>query len=245
MYYSYLRYIRHIILPNVGIIGQDAIKNSKVLCIGIGGLGSAALLYLSAVGIGCIGIVDFDIVSYSNLNRQIIYTQTDIGKKKTTCAAKFIKKFNNKTKLIIHDLKLKIDNCFNLFKNYDIILDCTDNLETKFLISDFSTKLKLPLVHGSVFGTEGYIINFLNNDTCYRCLYNNSKELSLYSYGILGPVAGIIGSIQALICILIILNKKNLFFFDDFNSKLFIFNFLKLNIISYKIEKLFNCTTCS
>lgn len=244
MYKKYLKYLRHIILPEVGLLGQDLLINSKILCIGAGGLGSSVLIYLSASGVKNLGIIDFDIVSCTNLNRQIIYSSLDIGKKKVNCAYKYLKNLNSSVNLFIYDFKLNKNNCFNLFKNYDLILDCTDNLESKFLINDISIKLKKPFIHASVFGLEGYLISFLDSKSCYRCLHNDYSDLLCYSYGIIGPVAGIIGSLQSLIAIFILLKKNNLYFFNEFNSKLYFFNFKCFSLNNYTVKKNIHCTVC-
>jgi len=240
----YSRYIRHIILSDIGLVGQDILGKSKVLCIGAGGLGSPALMYLAATGVGSIGIVDFDVVNLSNLNRQVIFSYDDIGKNKAICAKNYIVKLNNSIDVSVYDYKLSYSNCFDLFKDYDVILDCTDNLESKFLINDFSIKLNIPLVHGSVFGLEGYVAVFLKGFSCYRCLYRDVNSLECINHGIIGPVTGIIGSLQALISIVLLLRRKNKDFSCDLFFSLFLFDFKFFKFRSLNVKSLYKCNFC-
>jgi len=242
----YTRYIRHIILPDIGLKGQDVLKRSKVLCVGAGGLGAPALIYLAAAGVGSIGIVDFDVVSVSNLNRQIIFNQLDIGKSKAVCAKRYISRLNSSINVDIHELRLSYSNCPDIICNYDIILDCTDNLESKFLINDLAIKFNIPLVHGSVFGFEGYVSVFVDNSACYRCLYHSFADLECVSHGIIGPVAGIVGSIQALEVIKLLLARSNKnIFLSHLVSRLFILDFKMLDFRFLDIKKHINCGICS
>ncbi len=245
MYNLYTRYLRQIILPDIGFIGQDLLKKSKVLCIGVGGLGSSALLHLVSAGVGYVGIVDFDVVDISNLNRQIVFNQSDLGKKKVFCAKKRMLDFNKDANIFIYDTKISYSNYLSVMSSYDIILDCTDNLESKFLISDCAIKLNIPLIHGSVFGFEGYVSMFLKNKFCFRCLYKSFFDFQCISYGILGPVAGITGSIQALEAIKWLLNSTTLS--KDFRhlvAKLFILDFKTLTFKVLKLKKDINCVVC-
>ncbi len=242
----YTRYIRHVILPDVGLKGQDVFKKSKVLCVGAGGLGASALIYLAATGIGSIGIVDFDIVDVSNLNRQIIFNESDIGKNKSECARRYISRLNSSIKIDVYDLKLSYLNCFDIVSKYDVVLDCTDNLESKFLINDIAIKLNIPLVHGSVFGFEGYVSVFSGESACYRCLYNSFGGLECVSHGILGPVAGIVGSIQALEVIKLLLTRcDETLFLSHLMSKLLILDFKMFDFRFLEIKKQHDCGICS
>lgn len=240
MYNLYRRYIRHIILPDFGLKKQDILLKSSILCIGAGGLGSSALIYLAGSGIGSIGIADFDKVSYDNLNRQILFNKFDIGKKKAICAKRFINKFNPFININLYDYKLSYDNSFDIFSKYDIILDCTDNIESKFLINDICKKLKIPFIHGSVFGSEGYVVTFFNNEFCYRCLYKDLKDLKCFNHGITGFVAGIIGTLQAFLSIKFLLNRNDYFYFN----KLFFFDFKNILFNSLDIKNLNKCNFC-
>ncbi len=244
---TYSRYIRQIILPNFGFRGQDYLKKAKVLCVGSGGLGSPALIYLASAGIGTIGIIDFDIVSHTNLNRQILFNEKDIGKKKVFCAKKYIYNLNSNIKIKTYDVQLVHRNCFNIFYKYDVILDCTDNLKTKFLINDYAIKLNIPLIHGSVFGYEGYVSIFHKKRFCYRCLYKNFYRIEGICHGILGPVAGIIGSFQALETIKLLLNKKNILSKYKFRLShgLLVFDFRTLLFRFLKVKRNLKCYVCS
>jgi len=240
----YSRYIRHIILPNIGIKGQDVLKNAKILCVGAGGLGSPALTYIVSTGVGNIDIIDFDIVNITNLNRQVIFDYNDIGKNKALCAKNNLLRLNNAVKIKAYNKKLSLSNILDSIDQYDIILDCTDNLETKFLINDVSMKYNIPLIHASVFGLEGYISIFTKNTHCYRCLYNNFIGNNTLNYGILGSVAAIFGCLQALVTVKLLLYKfglKNNYLF--FNKIIFMdFNTFKFSILN--VKKNINCKIC-
>lgn len=243
MYNKYFRYIRHLILPNIGFKGQDILKKSKVLCVGSGGLGSPAIIYMAAAGVGNIGVMDFDNVSISNLNRQIIFNQHDIGKKKVTCTKDYISKLNNSTRIITHDMRLSSLNSFNLITTYDLVLDCTDNLESRFLINDTFVKHGVPVVHASVFGLEGYLSVFSFETFCYRCLYSNFNNNCL-NYGILGPVAGIFGSLQAVVTIELLLYKFKLKSNFNFFNKMMVMNLNSFDVSILKINKNNKCNIC-
>lgn len=239
----YNRYIRHIILKDIGFSGQKILNESKVLCVGAGGLGSPAMIYLSSTGIKNIGIIDFDKISESNLNRQIIFNQKDIGKKKVNCVKEFFKKFNKNTKITTYNTKLSNKNCLNIFKNYEIILDCSDNLKTKFLINDFAFKTGIPFIHGSVFGFEGYISAFYKKFGCYRCLYEDFKNIETINHGIIGHVAGVTGIIQSLIAIIFLINKNNINFIKNLCSNLIVLDFKNLDFKKISIKKK-KCKLC-
>lgn len=241
----YYRHIRHLILPEIGVEGQNFLSKSRVLCIGAGGLGSSALIHLACSGVGFLGIVDFDFVDVSNLNRQLMFNFSDIGKSKVFCAKNFLIKINPDLNIKIYDAKLAFLTCFDIMKDYDVVLDCTDNLESRFLINDFAVKLGIPMIHGSVFGFEGYVGIFSHTGACYRCLYNNLKYLNCMNYGILGSVAGIIGSIQALETIKLLLRKC--FLLDSnmyLNSKLLFLDFKTFEIKIINVKKSLYCAIC-
>lgn len=242
---SYYRYIRHLILPEIGIEGQDILRKSKVLCIGTGGLGSSALIHLACAGVGFLGLVDFDSVDITNLNRQIMFNFTDVGKSKVLCASDYLKKLNPELNIKVYESKFSFLTCFDIMKGYDIVLDCSDNLETRFLINDVAIKLDIPMVHGSVFGFEGYVGIFLRSGACYRCLYDNFKYLNCMNYGILGSVAGIVGSIQALETVKFLLNK--FCFLNSFiclDSKLLFLDFKMVDFKVIRVKKKSDCVVC-
>lgn len=234
MYKKYLTSLKQIILSDIGIKGQDAIAKTKILCIGTGGLGSPVLTYLLAAGITKIGISDFDKVDISNLNRQFIFKKIHIGEKKIKIAKNYITNINNKINVQTYK-KITYSNCIKIIKNYDLILECTDNYESKLIVSDCALKLKINVIHASVFGFEGYI-TLLKKGSCYRCLNNNYIASKYTDYGIVGAVAGAIGCIQTIEAIKIILNihKNELIFFDFKNN-----TFKKQNL-----KKIKKCSIC-
>ena len=160
MYNTYYKYLKHIILSDIGIKGQDELEKKKVLCVGAGGLGSPVLTYLSSAGINKIGIVEFDKIDITNLNRQFLFNIKNVGKKKITYAEKHVKKINKNIHLTLYKEKLSYLNAINIIKNYDIVVDCTDNSESKMIISDIAVKLNITVIHASIFGFEGYITIF-------------------------------------------------------------------------------------
>lgn len=241
MYNKYFNYLKHIILSDIGIESQDTLENKKVLCIGTGGLGSPVLTYLLLTGINKIGIAEFDTVDITNLNRQFIFNTEDIGKKKIDCTKNYIKKINKDIKPILYKKKITYQNGIKIFKLYDVIIDCTDNSESKMIISDLAVKLNVPVIHASIFGFEGYISIFKKNTFCYRCLCKNYKNSEHIEYGVLGAVAGVVGCIQVIETIKILL-KKNIF--TTLESKIMILDFKNLNIKIIKINRNPHCEIC-
>ncbi|MEI9961145.1 MAG: ThiF family adenylyltransferase [Limisphaerales bacterium] len=167
------RYSRHLILPEVGLAGQKKIKATSVLCIGAGGLGSPIAMYLAAAGIGKIGIVDFDTVDYSNLQRQILHTDADVGRSKAESAKETIRGINPNVEVVIHNTRISSENALDLIRPYDIVVDGTDNFPTRYLTNDACVILKKPNVYGSIFRFEGQASVFAPHlgGPCYRCLY--------------------------------------------------------------------------
>ncbi|HIH2762984.1 MAG TPA: HesA/MoeB/ThiF family protein [Candidatus Azoamicus sp.] len=245
MHYFYKRYIRHIVLSDIGILGQDILLNSKVLCIGAGGLGSSALVYLASCGVGNIGIVDFDKVDVSNLNRQFLYNVFDCGESKVFCAKNFLEKLNNNINIFTYNERISYINFLNIMIGYDIILDCTDSLESKFFINECGIKLNIPVIHGSILGFSGYISIFSREHGCYNCLYSDFSYVNFLGHGVLGPVAGIIGAFQAIECIKFLLNKNGAFGFNTLFSKILFFDFKNLNFLLLNFSKKKNCYICN
>ena len=237
------RFSRQIILKDIGVVGQKKIFSSKVLIIGVGGLGSPVAEFLSRAGVGTIGIVDNDKVSLSNLHRQSLYNTSDIGKFKVKIAKIKIKKINYITKVKIYNVRLNNINFKKIINNYDYIVDGSDNFETKFLINDFCLKYKKFLVTGAISKFDGHIFtfNFKNKkQPCLRCFFQESKIsddlLNCESEGILGTIAGIVGILQANEILKKILNiGKNL------NGYILILDFLNLKFRKVKIKKRKNC----
>ena len=233
------RFSRQIILKNIGILGQKKIIQSKVLIIGMGGLGCPAAEFLARAGVGSLGIVDYDNVNLSNIHRQSLYDNSDLNKSKVSIAKKKLKKINSKTKVICHKVKLNENNFNKIVKNYNYIVDGSDNFKTKFLINDFCIKSKKFLVTGAISKFDGHIFTFNFKDKktpCLRCFFQENKIsddiLNCEYEGILGTVAGIIGTIQANEILKQILNiGKNL------NGFILILDLLNLNFRKVKLNK--------
>ena len=206
------RYSRHLILPEVGMEGQQRLKAAKVLCVGTGGLGSPLALYLAAAGIGTLGLVDFDVVDASNLQRQIIHSTRDIGRKKLDSAEEKLKALNPALNVVKHDTMLTSANALSILGEYDIVADGTDNFPTRYLVNDACVLLGKPNVYGSVFRFEGQASIFATKDgPCYRCLYPEPPPPGLVPScaegGVLGILPGLVGVIQATEVIKLILGK--------------------------------------
>ena len=237
------KYSRQIILKNIGVLGQKKILNSRVLVIGMGGLGCPVAEFLTRSGIGSIGIVDHDLVSLSNIHRQTLYDEKDLGKSKVNVAQKKLQSINSKTKINIFNFKLDKKKFIKIIKNYDYVVDGTDNFETKFLINDISLKYKKFLVTGAISKFDGHIFTFdFNNkkNPCLRCFYQEetiSDDILNCEYeGILGTIAGTIGSMQANEILKKILNiGKNL------NGYILIIDLLNLNFRKVKFNKRKKC----
>ncbi|MDO8608427.1 MAG: molybdopterin-synthase adenylyltransferase MoeB [Phaeospirillum sp.] len=209
------RYIRQVILPELWPLGQEKLGAAKVLIVGAGGLGSPAALYLAAAGVGTVGLVDFDVVDLSNLQRQILHTTQRVGEAKTESARKTLTELNPEIKIETHNIKLTQDNAQSLFKNCDVIVDGSDNFATRYIINDTCVRLKKPFVHGSVLRFEGQVSVFWpGRGPCYRCLYSTppppEDSPSCAEAGVLGVLPGIIGTLQATETIKIILEKGDL-----------------------------------
>lgn len=243
------RYLRQISLSDIGIDGQFQLKKSKVLCVGIGGLGSPVLIYLASAGVGMIGIIDMDSVNITDLHRQIIFTSSDIGKKKVSVAKLYINNLNPDVFIKDYDFMLDDNNAEEIIKSYDVIVDCTDNLKTKFLINFYAVKFNIPMVYGSVYGFEGHVSIFYSNyGACYCCLYSNIKTSYIPNcseHGVIGAVTGIIGSIQAIETIKLILYLKLNSNIKNLISKLLIFNLKTIQFNILNLKKNINCNICS
>ena len=237
------KYSRQIILKNIGVLGQKKILNSRVLIIGMGGLGCPVAEFLTRSGVGFLGIVDHDLVDLSNIHRQTLYDEKDIGILKVKAAKKKLANINSKTKIDIYNLKLDKKKFIKILKNYDYVVDGTDNFKTKFLINDISLKYKKFLVTGAISKFDGHIFTFNFNDKknpCLRCFYQEktiSDDILNCEYeGILGTIAGIIGAIQANEILKKILNiGKNL------NGFILILDLLNLNFRKVKFNKRKKC----
>jgi molybdopterin/thiamine biosynthesis adenylyltransferase len=237
------RFSRQIVLKDIGIVGQKKILSSKVLIIGAGGLGSPVIEFLSRAGVGLIGVVDDDKVSLSNLHRQSLYNTSDIGKLKVKIVKDKIKKINPDTKVTIYKIRLNNNNFKKIINDYDYIVDGSDNFTTKFLLNDYCLKFKKILVTGAISKFDGHIFTFDFNDKrvpCLRCFFQESTIsddlLNCESEGILGTVAGIIGTIQANEVL-----KKILNIGMGLDGYIFILDLLHLNFRKVKLKKRKNC----
>jgi len=237
------KYSRQIILKNIGILGQKKILNSKVLIIGMGGLGCPVAEFLTRSGVGFLGVVDHDLVSLSNIHRQTLYDEKDLGKPKVMVAKKKLNNINSKTKIDIYNFKLNKKKFTKIVKNYDYIIDGADNFETKFLINDISLKYKKFLVTGAISKFDGHIFTFdFNNkkNPCLRCFYQeetiSDDILNCEHEGILGTIAGIIGTMQANEILKKILNVG-----QNLNGFILIIDFLNLNFKKVKFNKRKKC----
>jgi adenylyltransferase/sulfurtransferase len=238
------RYSRHLIIPDVAMAGQQRLMNAKVLCVGAGGLGSPALMYLAAAGVGTIGIVEFDTVDESNLQRQIIHGQSDIGKSKAQSAKAKISEINPYVNVITHEVRLDNSNVREIFSQYDIIVDGTDNFATRYLVNDACVLLKKPYVWGSIYRFDGQASVFwAEYGPCYRCLYPEPPPPGMVPScaegGVLGVLCATIGSIQTTEAIKVITGVG-----DPLIGSLMIYDALEMSFRKIKVRKDPNCPLC-
>jgi len=239
-----LRYSRHLIMPEVGMDGQLKLKQAKVLCIGAGGLGSPLALYLAAAGVGRLGIVDFDVVDFTNLQRQIIHDTSDVGRLKIESAKDTIADINPNVEVVAHETRLTSENALDIFRDYDIVADGTDNFPTRYLVNDACVLLGKPNVYGSIFRFEGQATVFYAKEgPCYRCLYPEPPPPGMVPScaegGVLGVLPGIVGSIQALETIKLILGRGR-----PLIGRLLLFDALDLKFRELKLRKNPECPVC-
>ena len=239
------RYSRHLIIPDVAMAGQQRLMNAKVLCVGAGGLGSPALMYLAAAGVGTLGIVEFDTVDESNLQRQIIHGQSDIGKSKAISAKEKIAEINPHVNVIVHELRLDTDNVMEIFSQYDLIVDGTDNFATRYLVNDACVLLKKPYVWGSIYRFDGQASVFwAEYGPCYRCLYPEPPPPGMVPScaegGVLGVLCASIGSIQTTEAIKLIAGIG-----EPLIGQLMIYDALEMSYRKIKVRKDPKCPLCS
>jgi molybdopterin/thiamine biosynthesis adenylyltransferase/rhodanese-related sulfurtransferase len=238
------RYSRHLIMPEVGMDGQLKLKQAKVLCIGTGGLGAPLGLYLAAAGVGRIGLVDFDKVDDSNLQRQILFSTKDVGRPKIEAAADRLRGLNPEIQIDTFDTMLSSENALEILKDYDIVVDGTDNFPTRYLVNDACVLLKKPNVYGSIFRFEGQATIFgYPEGPCYRCLYPEPPPPGLVPScaegGVLGVLPGIVGSIQAAETLKLIIGKG-----DSLVGRLLLFDALAMRFRELKLRKNPDCPIC-
>ena len=241
------RYSRHLIIPDVGMDGQKRLKNAKVLVIGAGGLGSPALLYLAAAGVGTIGIAEFDEVDESNLQRQVIHGQSDVGKSKALSAKESIAETNPYVNVVLHEERLDNDNVMQVFEGYDLIIDGTDNFATRYMVNDAAYFLGIPYVWGSIYRFDGQASVFapklVDDAPCYRCLYPEPPPPGMVPScaegGVLGVLCASIGSIQVNEAIKLLTGIG-----DPLVGKLMIYDALEMEYRKLKVRKDPNCALC-
>ena len=238
------RYSRHLILPEVGMEGQRRLKAARVLCVGTGGLGSPLALYLTAAGIGTLGLVDFDVVDSSNLQRQIIHSTKDIGRKKIDSAEEKLSALNPAINIAKHETMLSSANALDILKDYDIVADGTDNFPTRYLVNDACVLLGKPNVYGSIFRFEGQASVFATEDgPCYRCLYPEPPPPGLVPScaegGVLGILPGLVGVIQATEVIKLILGQG-----EPLIGRLLLVDALDMRFRELKLRKNPECPVC-
>src|SRR5271170_4422683 len=241
---EFARYSRHIIMPEVGLEGQGKLKSASVLIIGAGGLGTPSATYLAAAGVGRIGIVDFDTIEKSNLHRQILYSEQDVGRSKAEVAKERLLQVNPNISIELHKVRLDSSNALGILKNYDIIMDGTDNFPTRYLVNDACVLLGKPNVYASIFRFEGQAsVFYAKEGPCYRCLYPEPPPPGLVPScaegGVLGVLPGIMGSIQAAEAIDLILGKGK-----PLIGRLMLFDALDMKFRELKLRKNPDCSIC-
>ena len=239
-----LRYSRHLIMPEVGLEGQVKLKGASVLVVGAGGLGSPVAMYLAAAGIGRLGIVDFDVVDFTNLQRQVIHGTDDVGRSKLESAAETVRAINPEVEVVLHEVLLSSENALGILKEYDIVVDGTDNFPTRFLVNDACVILGKPNVYGSIFRFDGQATIFAHPDgPCYRCLYPEPPPPgtvpSCAEGGVLGILPGMIGMIQATETVKLILGVG-----ETLVGRLLLYDALNMRIREVKIKRDPSCPVC-
>jgi sulfur-carrier protein adenylyltransferase/sulfurtransferase len=238
------RYSRHLIIPDVAMAGQKRLKNAKVLCVGAGGLGSPTLMYLAAAGVGTLGIVEFDTVDESNLQRQIIHGQSDIGRSKAQSARDSVREINPLVQVNLHEERLEADNVLELFARYDLIVDGTDNFATRYLVNDACVLLNKPYVWGSIYRFDGQASVFWSEyGPCYRCLYPEPPPPGMVPScaegGVLGVLCGSIGSIQVTEAIKLLTGIG-----EPLVGRLMIYDALEMTYRQVRVRKDPECAVC-
>ena len=237
------RYSRHLIMPNVGSVGQRKLLNGKVLVIGAGGLGSPIALYLALAGVGTIGIVDFDVVDVSNLQRQILHTEADIGRRKVISAKETLLAHNPDLNVVLHEEPINSENAMKIIPNYDIIVNGADNFSTRYLVNDAAYLAGKPLVDGAILVFDGRATTYLPGKGCYRCMYPDppppGEVPNCSEAGVIGALPGLVGSIQALEVIKLLLGIG-----ETLTGRLLMIDALSMEFTELKVRKDPNCKLC-
>jgi sulfur-carrier protein adenylyltransferase/sulfurtransferase len=240
------RYSRHLIMPEVTMEGQRRLKAARVLCIGTGGLGSPIALYLAAAGVGTIGLVDFDVVDFSNLQRQILHGTKDVGRKKLNSARDRIKDVNPNVAVVLHDAMFRADNAIEIASPYDVVIDGTDNFPTRYLSNDVCVLLRKPNIYGSIFRFEGQCTVFAPHlgGPCYRCLYPEPPPPGMVPScaegGVLGVLPGVVGVMQAIEAVKLIVGIG-----EPLVGRLVHFDALRMTFREFKVRRDPSCPICS
>ncbi|MGB2983267.1 MAG: molybdopterin-synthase adenylyltransferase MoeB [Candidatus Bipolaricaulia bacterium] len=238
------RYLRHLVLPEIGVDGQRRLKAARVLVVGAGGLGSPVLMYLAAAGVGAIGIVDSDVVEFSNLQRQIVHDETSLGRPKAESARDRLLDLNSKIEITPYEEVFSSSSAERIASGYDLIIDGTDNFPTRYLINDVCLKLGIPFVYGAIFRMEGQVSVFCRPDgPCYRCVFPDppppDSVMTCVEAGVLGVVTGTIGTLQATEAIKLILGLGN-----TLSGRLLIYDACEMRFESILIDKNADCPVC-
>ena len=237
------RYSRHILLQDVGVEGQEKLNGSKVLVIGAGGLGAPILLYLAAAGVGTLGVIDGDVVDLSNLQRQVIHFTPDVGKPKVLSAEEKIRLINPDVNVIAYHRFFTAENAFEIIRDYDFIIDGTDNFPVKFLINDACVLAGKPFSHGGILRFEGQTLTYLPENACYRCLFHSPPPPGAVptcsQAGLLGAIAGMLGAIQAAEALKFLVGTGDLL-----TNRLLTFNAKTMNFRTVKVERNRQCPVC-
>ena len=237
------RYSRHIIMPQVGSEGQRKLKNSSILVVGAGGLGSPAALYLALAGVGKIGVADFDVVDRSNLQRQVLHNDSDIGKRKVVSAMETLKAYNPNVEVIMHDEPINSSNALQIINNYDGVINGADNFPTRYLICDATFLLKKPLFDGSVLMFDGQVTTYVPSKNCYRCIFPDppppGSVPSCSGAGVIGALPGLVGSIQAIEAVKYLLGIG-----DVLDGRMILIDALSMEFRTVKIRRDSDCDLC-
>jgi adenylyltransferase/sulfurtransferase len=237
------RYSRHLIMPNVGSVGQRKLINSSVLVIGAGGLGSPVALYLALAGVGTIGIVDFDVVDVSNLQRQILHTDADIGRRKVVSAKEKLLAHNPEINVRIHEEPINSDNAMRIISEYDVVVNGADNFSTRYLVNDAAYFAGKPLVDGAILVFDGRATTYIPGKGCYRCMYPDppppGEVPNCSEAGVIGALPGLVGSIQALEAIKLIMGVG-----DTLTGRLLMVDALNMEFTELKVRRDPNCKLC-
>ncbi|SUZ55864.1 uncharacterized protein METZ01_LOCUS8718 [marine metagenome] len=237
------RYSRHIIMGDVGSKGQRALMGSKALIIGAGGLGSPSAIYLSLAGVGTVGIVDFDVVELSNLQRQVLHHTADVGRPKVQSAVDNIKAYNPDVNVVVHEARLESDNAMEIISQYDLVINGADNFATRYLVNDACYLLNKPLVDGSILIFDGQATVFLPGEGCYRCLFPSPPPPGMVpncaEAGVLGALTGLVGSIQATEAL-----KYFLGIGESLSSRLLLIDALSMTFREVRLKKNPKCPLC-